>query len=250
MSLLAVHMSIADEAAERLGVPEVLRCRGAVLLGCTAPDRRVITRQPRQETHFFRLTEDGIGAGFDGLREAHPALAHGEGLDWASRAFLIGYLSHLAADEAWIVHVYRPFFGEDARLGADPARNILDRALQYDQERVILADHGRMDDWRSALRDELPALPEAFIPADTLRSWREFVSNVVTMRDGGWHEFSRFIVRFRSDPGLTETQVEGFLTNPESMFVRVFDKVPRDILASHRERSIDATIRMAREFLS
>ena len=60
MPLLAVHMSIVQEVIERLDDPGLSDNIGAALLGATAPDRRVMTRQPREETHFFRLVEDGL----------------------------------------------------------------------------------------------------------------------------------------------------------------------------------------------
>ena len=245
-------MSVVQEVVDRLGVPELSHNVGAALLGCTAPDRRVVTRQRRQETHFFELENDGMGDGLKGLKRAHPEVsADPRSLDWGTRALMIGYVSHLAADEAWIVHVYRPYFANDDYLGADPARNILDRALQYDLEREILEDPDRLVPWRSELSSGPPErVPHEFIPHDVLMEWHEFVMTRVLVRDGGWQEFPRFIARFRDDPGLSEEQVEQFLANPRSMFRRVYEKVPRDILRSHRRKAVEASMEMAEVFLN
>jgi hypothetical protein len=245
-------MSILQEAVERLGVRELTEGLGAALLGCTAPDRRVLTQQPRQETHFFHLTEDGMGDGLRGLRHAHPHLVEDPAaLDWKTRAFLFGYVSHLAADEAWIVDVYRPFFEDGAYLGKDPTRNILDRALQYDLERRVLEDKERLARWHKALAEGPPkTVPESFLPSEVMTKWHDFVLGRVLTRDGGWHEFYRFIARFKDDPGLDPAEVESFLADPDIMFQRVFAVVPETILRDHRERSIVATIEMAREFIA
>ena len=121
MPLLAVHMSVVQEVVDRLGVPELSQNVSAALLGCTAPDRRVVTQQPRQETHYFDLEKDGVGDGLKGLMRSHPEVAADPtSLGWPTRALMIGYVSHLAADEAWIVNVYRPYFANDDYLGTDP----------------------------------------------------------------------------------------------------------------------------------
>ncbi|MDA1096155.1 MAG: zinc dependent phospholipase C family protein [Chloroflexi bacterium] len=252
MPLLAVHMSVIQEVVDRIDMPELRRNLGAALLGCTAPDRRVLTRQPREETHFFDLGRDGMGDGPRGLRLAHPEVARDPAeLDWPTRALVIGYLSHLAADETWIVEVYRPFFADGGYLGSDPARNILDRALQYDLERQVLATGDLVDFWRNELGDGPPVtIPAGFLSPETLRDWHAFVQTAVLSRDGGWHEFPRFIARFRDDPGLDDREIEAFMEAPEMMFERVFAKVPKDVLANHRESAINASIEMARPYLS
>ena len=245
-------MSVVQEVVERLGVPELSRNMGAALLGCTAPDRRVMTRQPRQETHFFELETDGIGDGLKGLQHAHPEVAADpRSLSWSTRALMVGYVSHLAADEAWIVDVYRPYFENEDYLGADPARNILDRALQYDLEREILEDQDRLTPWRVELGSGPPdGVPHGFIPEDVLTEWHEFVVNRVLAREGGWGEFPRFVARFRDDPGLNDHEVERFLAHPQFMFRRVYEKVPRDTLKRHRRHAVDASIEMAQVFLA
>ncbi len=230
MPLLAVHMSVVQEVVDRLGVPELSQNVSAALLGCTAPDRRVVTRQPRQETHYFDLENDGVGDGLKGLMRSHP---------------------EVAADEAWIVNVYRPYFANDDYLGTDPTRNILDRALQYDLEREILEDEDRLIPWRFELSSGPPdGVPDEFIPNDVLVEWHDFVMNRVLVRDGGWAEFPRFIARFRNDPGLDEDEVERFIANPQSMFRRVYEKIPRDIVKNHRRHAVEASMEMAKAFLN
>ena len=252
MPLLAVHMSVVQEVVERLGVPGLSRNVGAALLGCTAPDRRVLTKQLREETHFFELETDGIGDGLKGLRREHPEVsADPSSLSWPIRALMVGYVSHLAADEAWIVHVYRPYFANRDYLGSDPARNILDRALQYELEREILQDPDRLAPWRMELASGPPeGVPEEFIPNDVLHEWHDFVMTKVLVREGSWDEFPRFISRFREDPGLRDGEVDQLIANRRLMFGRVYEKIPRDVLKSHRQIAVEASMEMAKVFLS
>ena len=121
---------------------------GAALLGSTAPDRRVMTREPREETHYFDLAEGKMGDGFQGMKEALPDMtSRAPAADWTLTAFLVGCASHLAADEAWIVNVYRPYFGDDKYLGGEPTRNILDRAVQFEAELEVRTDTDQLREW-------------------------------------------------------------------------------------------------------
>lgn len=248
MPLICVHMSVAEAAFRRLGLPQLEEHLGAFILGATAPDRRILTGQPRQETHYFRLTQDGEGDGVRGLFLACPELRKQEGLSWRDRAFVAGYLSHLAADEAWIVRVYRPYFGNLDSLGADPHHNILDRALQYDLDRQELGQREKMALYKERLTREEAPLGAAFVDAVALARWRDFAINATT-REATWQRFEGFIRRYRSDPGIDETEVAYFLSDPPAMLERVFQAMPRRLLTDVREHSIEATVRAAREYL-
>ena len=253
MPMLAVHLSIAQEVVDTLDVAEINECLGAVLLGSTSPDRRVMTREPREDTHYFQLTESGMGDGFRGLKAALPELAErAPESDWPLTAFLVGYASHLAADEAWIVNVYRPFFGDEAYLGGEPARNILDRAMQYELERGVRQGGAQLRKWQgqiASMDGELNGVPDHFISEVVLREWSEFVVGRVMTLTGGWEEFTRFIVRFLDDPGLDEAEVARLVQDPEAMLSRVYEKIPREIVQQHRKIAVEESMRHAREIL-
>ena len=254
MPMLAVHLSIAQEVVDRLAVAEISECLGAVLLGSTSPDRRVMTREPRENTHYFQLTESGMGDGFRGLKAALPELAErAPESDWMLTAFLVGYASHLAADEAWIVNVYRPYFEDEAYLGGEPARNILDRAMQYELERGVRRGSSQLRKWQgqiASIEGALNSVPDHFIPEDVLREWNEFVVGRVMNLTGGWEEFPRFIVRFLDDPGLDEAVAASLIQDPDAMLSRVYDKIPREIVQHHRAIAVEESMRHAREILA
>ena len=63
MPNICLHMRIALEASDRLGMTALERHLGSFLLGSTAPDVRVSLGWRRERPHFFDLAKDGVGAG-------------------------------------------------------------------------------------------------------------------------------------------------------------------------------------------
>ena len=105
----ATHIQMASRAAQKVGAPILTENMGCYLIGSTAPDVRVITRQERERYHFAPLEFEAVGAGIAGLFDQYPELqvtAHAP-----TRSFVAGYITHLVLDEAWITKMYRPFFG-------------------------------------------------------------------------------------------------------------------------------------------
>ena len=254
MPMLAVHLSIVQEVVDALDIDELREHIGAALLGSTAPDRRVMTREPREDTHFFNLTESGMGDGFLGMKEVLPDIvSRAPDDDWALTAFLVGYASHLAADEAWIVNVYRPYFEDESYLGGEPTKNILDRAMQYELEVSVRGDREQLEEWQSTIIASdsiINRVPDSFIHQRTLREWSEFVVGRVLTLPGTWAEFPRFISRYLDEPGLDETEVTQLMADPEGMLNRVYASVPREIIPQHRAIAMEQSLKHAEEILS
>ncbi len=254
MPMLAVHLSIIQDLVDELGIEEIRDHIGAALLGSTAPDRRVLTREPREDTHYFNLTESGAGDGFRGMKKALPDLvSRSPEDDWALTAFLVGYASHLAADEAWIVNVYRPFFEDAAYFGAEPTKNILDRAMQYELEVDIRGNRDQLMVWQKTIIDSngsIDAVPDPFIAKSILRDWSDFVAGRVLTLPGTWAEFPRFISRYLDDPDLDGVEVEQLMADPEKMLENVYARVPREIIQQHREITMKQSLNHAEEILA
>ena len=135
MPNLSAHLGMAKEAASRLKHPTVDRYLGAFLLGSVSPDIRIMTRGKRDDTHFVDLDFQREGEGLDGLFLHHPHLAQAADLTEATQAFIVGYASHLFADELWILDMYRPYFG-NREVFQDPLwGDLMDRALQLELDR-------------------------------------------------------------------------------------------------------------------
>ena len=253
MPMLAVHLSIIQEVVDALGIDELHEHLGAALLGSTAPDRRVMTREPREETHYFDLAEGKMGDGFQGMKEALPDMtSRAPAADWTLTAFLVGCASHLAADEAWIVNVYRPYFGDDKYLGGEPTRNILDRAVQFEAELEVRTDTDQLREWQkqvSASDSIIEAVPTTFIPYGIMRGWAEYVGERVLTMAADWAAFPRFIARYLDDPGLDEEEVAKLVADPEAMIGRVYETVPREVIEGYRAVAVERSLDHAREIL-
>ncbi|HEU5317557.1 MAG TPA: zinc dependent phospholipase C family protein, partial [Chloroflexota bacterium] len=106
----------------------------AYLCGNAAPDIHLLGGPARPATHFWEIGEPVPGRlGAARLLGAHPHLAAAR-LDPVGRAFVAGYLCHLAVDEAWIRVVYLPFFGPETTVGG-PEGIALQRAYYSVLER-------------------------------------------------------------------------------------------------------------------
>ena len=135
MPNLTAHLGMAKDAASRLKHPIVDRHLGAFLLGSVSPDIRIITKVKRDETHFVHLDFQSAGEGLEGLFRLHPHLAQAAALTEPTRAFMVGYASHLLADELWILEMYRPFFGNREVFQDHLLGDLMDRALQLELDR-------------------------------------------------------------------------------------------------------------------
>jgi hypothetical protein len=188
MPPLAFHTAIAKEIADRLNLAALDDERGSLYLGSTAPDIRVITRWERSRTHFFDLDCFDEQSGASALFSEYPALASAADLTPQTRAFIAGYLTHLATDETWITTVYRPYFGEGSPLGGDIRANVMDRALQFSLD----AEHRRDRHLMVHVLDAVTRCDVGFeidlIDGDTLRRWRDVVADIV-QHEPDWERF-------------------------------------------------------------
>src|SRR4051812_34188154 len=119
MPALGSHLASARQVAERLSHRDVDVDRGAFYLGATAPDIRIITRGPREDTHFFTLDELAAQDSIARMLAANPRLANVAELDEVTRSFMAGYLTHLILDEHYIERMYREYFGATSMLKGD-----------------------------------------------------------------------------------------------------------------------------------
>ena len=176
MPNLPAHIELAAIVAERLGPSALDGNLGHFLLGSTSPDIRAITKANRQDYHFAPLSFESIGAGVDGMLNAHPELRDASGRGGPTGAFIAGYITHLIYDETWIFEMFRPCFGNSGVFADEMEGKVLDRALQLDLDRQA----------QPKVAASLPALAGAsgsidvqFMPAEELAQWRDWVVEFV-----------------------------------------------------------------------
>jgi hypothetical protein len=244
---LPAHIALAHQAAQSLGHPTLEANMGQFLLGSTSPDIRIITRRRREEYHFAPLDFEAIGAGIRGLFDAHPRLLPSSSQNGPTQAFIAGYITHIIADELWIVQMYRPYFGNRTVFQDEAVGNVMDRALQLELDR---------QSWQT-VEARLPLVDAAadgvdvdFIPPGTLAEWRRWVAEFVG-RGFSWERL-RFMGRriAAGDEGHPANRVVAeFLQGMPSSLERLYDVVPRDNLSDFKARAIEALTQAVGDYL-
>ena len=65
-----------------------------------------MTKWDRERTHFAPLSLESVGTGTRRMFDLYPELADRRNLPPATLAFVLGYVSHLTADEVWITTMF------------------------------------------------------------------------------------------------------------------------------------------------
>jgi hypothetical protein len=198
---LGLHTVVAKEIGDRLRHPILDGHRGALYLGSTTPDIRVLTRWDRQVTHFFDLTNFGHQDGVAEFLRAQPHLADAHAIPPHMAAFVAGYITHLVMDEIWITQIYRPFFGERSPLGGDCWANILDRAVQFSMDREGRRDPELVAHIVSELARADMGIDLGFVDAETMSRWREITLRVAS-RPPEWERFRFIASRYLEEAGI------------------------------------------------
>lgn len=243
-----LHIRLAQTVAEHLRHPTLDGNPGYLLLGSTSPDSRAITRERREEYHFASLDFDAVGAGARGLFMAHPHLARTSALDGPTRAFVAGYVSHLVADETWIVEVFRPYFGNREVFDDQACGKVMDRALQLDLDRQSM----------EAARAALPLLAAAgdpvqveFIGAEALSRWRRWVTELVS-RDFTWERLAFMARRIAAGDdahpahGIAAEFVQGMPGSLE----RLYRRVPQERVRRFMDTAVGNAVSAVGDYLS
>ena len=251
MPNLPMHIFLCQQVAEELDWGYAHDHPGAAYLGSTAPDIRAMTKWDRVRTHFSDLTVSEVGSGVRKMFELHPQLAGADnGLTPNTRAFLLGYVSHLVADEVWITTMFRPHFGSEQRVtSSDVESHIWDRALQLDMDNHVLSGNERLSDQNAAIAavEEMPALE--FLQDELIDEWRGWVARLLGW-DFTWERLKRALNRMYRDNEDVQVVVDGFLADMPNSLERVYERIPRELIETYRRRVVDETKVQAREYLS
>ena len=251
MPNLPMHIYLCQQVAVELDWGYAHDHPGAAYLGSTTPDIRAMTKWDRARTHFSDLSVREIGAGVQRMFELHPHLAGADnGLTPTTRSFLLGYVSHLVADEVWITTMFRPHFAPENRVTAtDVEAHIWDRALQLDMDHAVLSGNGGLAAENDAIAAvaQMPALD--FLQDELIDEWRGWVARLLGW-DFTWERLKRALNRMYRDDAAVQQVVDGFLAEMPRSLERVYEQVPPALIDDYRRRVIDETKIQAREFLS
>ncbi|MCH7713605.1 MAG: zinc dependent phospholipase C family protein [Chloroflexi bacterium] len=253
MPNLPMHIFMAQQAAERLDWGFAYDCVGSFYLGSTAPDIRAMTKWPRDRTHFAGLSVQTVGEGARRMLELHPEMNDPAALNATTRAFMLGYISHLVADEVWITTMFRPHFDPsqpDSRVtSSESEAHIWDRALQLEMDRRAFGAMEGFTPATQAIDCSDPALEVGFLETEVLLEWRGWVQGFLG-REFTWDRLKRALNRMYRDNDDVQSEVDRFLEQMPFSMEKVYEKIPEEKLAAYQERALEETVSLAREYLS
>ena len=250
MPNLPMHIYLAQQVAQQLDWGYVHDHLGNCFLGSTAPDIRAMTKWDRQRTHFAPLSVENVGSGTRRMFELYPQLADGRKQTPETRAFVLGYVSHLTADEIWITTMFRPNFGEGDRVTpTEMEGHIWDRALQLDMDRSVLEVPNGLADANEVIPQGSDGVALEFLEEAVLQEWRDWVARFLGW-DFSWERLKRALNRMYRDDEDVQRVVDRFLQNMPHSLEQVYEKVPRERVEAYQQRVLDETLVQVREYLS
>jgi hypothetical protein len=249
MPNLPMHIYLAHQVAEELDWGFVHDNLGSCFLGSTTPDIRAMTKWERERTHFAPLSVEEVGAGARRMFKLYPELADQRRQSPETRAFLLGYVSHLVADEVWITTMFRPHFGRDHRITETEIEgHVWDRALQLDMDRKVLLENDGLSQASDAICDAEQGVIISFLEEAMLQEWRQWVARFLGW-DFTWERLKRALNRmYRDDDGVQQV-VDHFLQRMPHSLERVYAKVPEVKIEAYQQRVLQETLVQVREYL-
>ena len=247
MPNLPAHIDFAYQAARLLGHPALETHMGYFLLGSTSPDVRIITRGQREDSHFAPLDFESVGAGVEGMFGAYPGLLSPPDHDGTTRAFIAGYITHLIADERWIVDMYRPYFGNREVFEDDATGKVMDRAFQLELDRQ---GWKTVDATLGLLEGSTKGVDVGFIPSETLGDWQRWV--VAFLAQGFSWDRLRFLARriAQDDENHPAHRVaHEFVESMPDSLQSLYQAIPRSNLSGYKEQTIQALAEVVGEYL-
>lgn len=249
MPNLTAHIDMALDCLEVRRHTVLEENLGSFLLGSCSPDIRIVTRGHRDNTHFAPVSNEVLGAGTSNMFRLYPGLADARKLSSPTLAFMAGYISHLIADEAWIIKIYRPYFGNRDVFADEMMANILDRAVQLDLDRAASEKHNRFEKVTPVLWNAHEGVDVDFIDADALTEFRQRVAEA-TERGFDWQRLL-FMARrqYPKQNGAAEEIASRFLEQLPWSLEHVHQRVPWQVIEEFRRTITRTWVQTMREYL-
>jgi hypothetical protein len=224
---LSIAQSILTQDIRLSNSQSILKHYGAFILGNTAPDVQIVSRQSRQDTHFFRLPLDRHAQyPWEVMFERYPQLENLREINSEQVAFLLGYMCHLQADFLWVQTIFHPLFGPQLDWGSFPERLYLHNVLRAYLDAQILPT---LDSVLIAqMQAVIPNRWLPFIKDDHLIIWRDYLYEQLIPGAA-----SRTVEVFASRQGLPTDDFNQLLSSESRMETEIFSRVPRSQLATY-----------------
>lgn len=226
------HLEVAQRLlCDEAIAPEILtllnRDRSAFLLGNIAADARNGANLTRESTHFYAYDRPITEHPWRVMFQKHPALQKPHSP--AQRAFLAGYVAHLAIDEAWALELVSPrFIKHEWHTPREHRFFMLHIILTYMDER----DQQRLQTWHAeALAQALPVGWLPFMSDSDLAAWRDFIAGQLAP-DGHSLTLEVLSKRIMKSP----EEMRAVLDSPQAMQSNLWMHVPLEFLRQAEEK--------------
>lgn len=194
----------------------------AFMLGSIAADGYYLASVllKREDTHFYAYDHPIDDHPWRIMLKRFPIMRDAAG---AARAFVAGYVGHLAMDQVWWQHMTRPHFGERewaARVQRFFMLNVLLLKMDARDEHAARREAG-------ALAAAQPDGWSAFMDDKTLLAWRDLIAQQL-LPDGASQSVAIIAPRI----GKTEAELHAVLEDDAMLESDLWAHIPRDLLAS------------------
>jgi hypothetical protein len=219
------HLEIAtrlyDDPALTQPARDLMHAEYAAFLpGTTCADAKPEPGADREVTHFYRYDKPMIDHPWRVMLATYPALAQPQTA--AHRAFIAGYVAHLAADEYWSRYMLKPHFAESS-WGTDLRWRffVLHLLLIYMDERDLKTLTPAL------ARTSQQSIPDIWLPFmrdEVICDWRDDVAEQIVGN-------SKTLDILGSRVKKTPDELRVLLDAPETMQAYLWDHIPLTELA-------------------
>lgn len=252
MPNLPFHIDIAINLATKphSSIGKVLLPK--LVFGSTCPDIKAIIKYTRKQTHFSDLNVEYVGQGVEHLFKQHPNLPQQAKNNLNLKSFLIGYISHIIADEIWITEIYlKTFKNNDANNENKMKMNIMDRAIQLDMDQKIF-NQLKKNKIPQILKNTHEQLELPFLTNKDLYEWELWLSQFLT-NPFSWDRLFFFVKRMYSKSAEEKKAnefVENLLSNKKKLTVNLKKTIPDNKIRSYKNNVIKRTIEITERYLN
>lgn len=195
----------------------------------------------RHQTHFFKVPILRRQPAHLRLLDQYPALSETHQLPGDQIAFLAGYLAHLWLDQAWILHIFQPYFAKTS----EPA-SFHERLVEHNLLRAQLDQQQRADlpaDLAESLAAARPSNWLPFVEDEKIIGWRDHLVDQLAP-DSHIHTVEVFAERL----DLSTSEFERRLHSDKEM-EKVLSRLPLNHLKSFQQAALEHSVELVRYYV-
>lgn len=251
MPNLPTHIYFALTALDSIKVDFLDEHIEAYMLGSTSPDIRAITKKNRSVYHFVELDFKSVGEGISNLKSQYPKWKNLSTCDDETKAFMMGYVSHLVLDETYITKVFRPYFMNNDIFPIIPERLIWDRVFQLFLDIKYWDDKLKVNS--SLLADYSVNIDVDFMVNEPVEEWKDLMLKLVSNSVFNWDRLISMSKRIARRDNINEYDLakvtERFLVNPEEGINNIMEKLPDNLVSDFENNSNENIVLFVNEFI-